>query len=88
MLTAFVYRRALRRFATSIVFTILDIVVYVLMLYCVSEHKLSPLLLLMIVPLAFTLVSMWRCTLNDLACIGVAISATNTGTADQASAQV
>jgi len=88
MPTAFVYRRALRRFATSIVFTILNIFVYVLMLYWVSERKLSPLLLLMIVPLAFTLVSMWRCTLNDLACIGVAISATNPGTADQASAQV
>ena len=87
MLTAFVYRRALRRFATSIVFTILNIFVYVLMLYWVSERKLSPLLL-MIVPLAFTLVSMWRCTLNDLACIGAVISATNAETAGQASAQV
>ena len=88
MPTAFVYRRALRRFATSIVFTILNIFVYVLMLYWVSERKLSPLLLLMIVPLAFTLVSMWRCTLNDLACIGAVISATNAETAGQASAQV
>ena len=87
MPTAFVYRRALRRFATSIVFTILNIVVCVLMLYWVSECKLSPLLL-MIVPLAFTLVSMWRCTLNDLACVGAVISATNAETAGQASAQV
>ena len=85
MPTAFVYRRALRRFATSIVFTILNIFVYVLMLYWVSERKLSPLLLLMIVPLAFTLVSMWRCTLNDLARVGAAISAT-TETGGQVSA--
>jgi hypothetical protein len=88
MPTAFVYRRALRRFATSIVFTILNIVVCVLMLYWVSECKLSPLLLLVTVPQAFTLGSMWRCTLNDLDCVGAAISTANTETAGQASAQV
>lgn len=88
MPTAFVYRRALRRFATSIVFTILNIAVCVLTLYWVSECELSPLLLLLIAPLAFTLGNMWRCTLNDLACVGAAISATNAETASQASVQV
>ena len=88
MPTAFVYRRALRRFATSIVFTILNIVVCVRMLYWVSECKLSPLLLFLTVPLAFTLRNMWRCTLNDLACVGAVISATNAETDGQASAQV
>jgi hypothetical protein len=88
MPTAFVYRRALRRFATSIVFTILNTVVCVPMLYWVSEYKLSPLLLFLTVPLAFTLRNMWRCTLNDLACVRAVISATNAETAGQASAQV
>jgi hypothetical protein len=88
MPTAFVYRRALRRFATSIVFTILNIVVCVLMLYWFSECKLSPLLLFLTAPLAFTLGNMWRCTLNDLACVGAVISASNAETASQASAQV
>lgn len=88
MPTAFVYRRALRRFATSVVFTILNIVVCVLMLYWFSECKLSPLLLFLTVPLAFTLRNMWRCTLNDLACVGAVISATHAETAGQASAQV
>lgn len=44
MLTVFVYRRALRRFATSIVFTILNFVPCTLMLYRVSESRLTPLL--------------------------------------------
>ena len=36
MPTAFVYRRALRRFATSIVFTILNLVVCALMVHWVA----------------------------------------------------
>lgn len=73
MPTAFVYRRALRRFATSIVFTILNLVVCALMLCRVSEFRLSPLLLLLLVPLALTLGNMWRCTAADLGCIGTAL---------------
>jgi hypothetical protein len=65
--TAFVYRRALRRFATSIVFTILNLAVCSLMLYRVAESRLMPLLLLLIVPLVLTLGNMWRCTVADLA---------------------
>jgi hypothetical protein len=62
MPTAFVYRRALRRFATSIVFTILNLVVCGLMLCRVSESRLSHLLLLLIALLALTFGNMLRCT--------------------------
>lgn len=88
MPTAFVYRRALRRFATCIVFNTFNLVVCVLMIHWVAERKVSPALLLLIVPLALTLASMWRCTLNDLDSVGAAISAGNTETARPASAQV
>ncbi len=88
MPTAFVYRRALRRFATSIVFTILNLVVCALMLYRVSESKLTPLLLLMIVPLALMLGNMWRCTVADLGYIDTALSVANVQTAERARAQV
>ena len=88
MPTAFVYRRALRRFATSIVFTILNLVVCTLMLYRVAESRLMPLLLLLIAPLVLTLGNMWRCTVADLAYIGTALSVTNTQTSERARAQV
>ena len=42
MPTAFVYRRALRRFATCIVFTMFNLVVCVLMIHWVAERKVSP----------------------------------------------
>jgi hypothetical protein len=79
-----VYRRALRRFATSIVFTILDLVVCAQMIQRVSESRLTPLLLLLIVPLALTLGNMWRCTVGDLLYIDSAISSANTDAAMQA----
>ena len=88
MPTAFVYRRALRRFATCIVFTMFNLVVCDLMIHWVAERKVSPALLLLIVPLALTLASMSRCTLNDLERVGAAISAADTETARPASAQV
>lgn len=84
MPTAFVYRRALRRFATSIVFTILNLVVCTLMLYRVFESRLTPLLLVLIVPLALTLGNMWRHTVDDLLYIGSAISSANTEAAMRA----
>ena len=87
MPTAFVYRRALRRFATSIVFTIFNIIVCALMVHWVSEREVSPLLLLLIMPLALTLANMWRCTLKDLASVGAAVSAAKAESADRASAQ-
>ena len=58
MPTTFVYRRALRRFATSIVFTILNLAVCVLMIHWVARQNVSPTLLLLIVPLALTLGNM------------------------------
>ena len=88
MPTAFVYRRALRRFATSIVFTILNFVVCSLMLFRVAESRLTPLLLLLIVPLVLTLGNMWRCTVADLGYIGTALSVANAQTAGQVRAQV
>lgn len=88
MPTAFVYRRALRRFATSIVFTILNLVVCALMIQWVAENNVSFLLLLLIVPLALTLANMWRCTIRDLAYIDAVVSATSAETADRALAQV
>ena len=88
MPTAFVYRRALRRFATSIVFTILNLVVCTLMLYRVAESRLTPLLLLLIVPLALTLGNMWRCTVADLGYIGTALSVTNAQTSERARSEV
>jgi len=39
MPTAFVYRRALRRFATCIVFTMFNLVVCVLMIHWVAERE-------------------------------------------------
>jgi len=86
--TAFVYRRALRRFATSIVFTILNLVACTLMLYRVAESRLTPLLLLLIVPLVLTLGTMWRCTVADLGYIGTALSVVNDQAAGQVRAQV
>ena len=88
MPTAFVYRRALRRFATSIVFTILNLVVCSLMLFRVAESRLTPLLLLLIVPLVLTLGNMWRCTVADLGYIGTALSVTNAQTSERAQAEV
>ncbi|HKR27987.1 MAG TPA: hypothetical protein VJT08_09225 [Terriglobales bacterium] len=88
MPTAFVYRRALRRFATSIVFTILNLVVCTLMLYWAAESRLTPLLLLLIVPLVLTLGNMWRCTVADLGYIGTALSVANAQTAGRVRAQV
>jgi len=86
--TAFVYGRALRRFATSIVFTILYLVVCSLMLYWVAESKVTPLLLLLIAPLVLTLGNMWRCTVADLGSIGTALSVFNAQTSERAQAQV
>ena len=88
MPTAFVYRRALRRFGTSIVFTILNLAVCVLMIHWVAGQKVSPALLLLIVPLALTLANMWRCTVADLGYIGTALSVTNAHTSERARAQV
>ena len=84
MPTAFVYRRALRRFATSIVFTILNLVVCALMIRWVAGQKVSPALLLLIAPLALTLGNMWRHTVGDLLYIDSAISSANTDAAAQA----
>jgi hypothetical protein len=83
-----VYRRALRRFATSIVFTILNLAVCALMIHWVAERKVSPAPLLLIVPLALTLANMWRCTVGDLLCIDSAISSANTDAAVQATIEV
>jgi len=85
--TAFVYRRALRRFATSIVFTILNLAVCVLMIHWVAGQKVSRALLLLIVPLALTLGNMWRCTVADLGYIGIALSIANARTAERPRAQ-
>ena len=84
MPTAFVYRRALRRFATCIVFTIFNLVVCALMVHWVAGQKASPVLLLLIVPLAVTLGNMWRHTADDLLYIDSAISSENTEAAMQA----
>ena len=88
MSTALAYRRALWRFATSIVSTILNVVVGALMVHWVSEGEVSSFVLLMTVPLALTLANMWRCTVSNLAYIGAAISTANAETADRGSAQV
>jgi len=88
MSTAHLYRRALWRFATSIVFTILNIVVCTLMIHWDSEHEIPSSLLLLTVPLALTLANMWRRTMNDLAYIGAAVSAANTEAPYRASEQV
>lgn len=88
MPTAFVYRRALRRFATCILFTILNLVVCALMVHWVAEQKASSLLLFLIMPLALTLGNMWRCTVGDLLYIDSAISSANAGAALQATMEV
>ena len=88
MLTAFVYRRALRRFATSIVFTILNLVVCALMIRWVAGQKVSPALLLLIVPLALTLGNMWRHTVGDLLYIDSASSSAKTDAVTQATIEV
>jgi hypothetical protein len=72
MSTAYLYRRALLRFATSIVFTILNIVVCTLMIHWVSQHDVSPLILVLTAPLALTIWNMWQCTVKDLVHVGVA----------------
>jgi ABC-type proline/glycine betaine transport system permease subunit len=74
MSTAYLYRRALLRFATSIVFTILNIVVCTLMIHWVSQHDVSPLILVLTAPLALTIWNMWQCTVKDLVHVGVAVS--------------
>ena len=88
MPTAFVYRRALRRLATSIVFTILNLVVCALMIYWVAGQKVSPAQLLLIVPLALTLANMWRCTVADLGYIGATLSVADGQIAERVRAQV
>ncbi len=88
MPTAFAYRRALRHFATSIVFTILNLVICALMIHWVAGQKVSPALLLLIVPLALTLGNMWRCTAGDLLYIDSAISSAYTDAAVQATIEV
>lgn len=88
MSTVLVYRRALQRFATCIVFTILNIAVCTLMVHWSTEREVSSLLLLLSVPLALTLGNMWRCAVKDLVFIDAAVSPTRTGTADRAPAQV
>ncbi len=74
MSTAYLYRRALLRFATSIVFTILNIVVCTLTIHWVSQHDVSPLILVVTAPLALTLWNMWQCTVKDIVHVGVAVS--------------
>jgi hypothetical protein len=74
MSTAYLYRRALLRFATSIVFTILNTVVCTLMIHWVSQHDVSPLILVLTAPLALTIWNMWQCTVKDLVHVGVAVS--------------
>ena len=88
MPTAFVYRRALRRLATSIVFTILNLVVSALMIHWVAGQKASPALLLLIVPLALTLANMWRCTVADLGYIDATLSVADGQIAERVRAQV
>jgi len=88
MSTSIVYRRALRRFATSIVLTLLNIVLCAVTIHWVSEDALSPLILLLTVPLVLTLRNMWRCTLKDLAYIAAAVSAADAGVQQRVSAQV
>ena len=85
---AFMYRRALCRFATSIVFTIVNLVVCALMVHWVAGQKVSPALLLLIVPLALTLGNMWRHTVGDLLYIDSAISSAKTDAVTQATIEV
>jgi hypothetical protein len=73
MSTAYVYRCALWRFATSIVFTILNVAVCTLLIHWVSQRDVSPLILVLPAPLALTLWNMWRYTVNDLVRISAAL---------------
>jgi len=88
MSTAIVYRRALRRFATSIVLSFLDIIVCAVTIHWVSQCVLSPLFLLLAVPLVPTLWNMWRCTLRDLAYVSAQISLRDAEVREQVPAQV
>jgi hypothetical protein len=74
MATAYVYRRALRRFATSLLYSIVNVVVCALMIRWVSQREVSPMILSAILPLILTLWNMWRCTAKDLKWVGAAIS--------------
>jgi hypothetical protein len=88
MSTSIVYRRALRRLATSIVLTMLNIIACAVTVDSVSHDSLSPLILLLTVPLVLTLGNIWRCTLKDLAYIGAAVSAVDAEVQERVSAQV
>jgi hypothetical protein len=74
MSTTNVYLRGLRRFATSILLTILNVAVCTLMIHWVSRRDVSPLILVLTAPLALTLWNMWRCTVKDLVHVGIAVS--------------
>jgi len=88
MSTSIVYRRALRRLAMSIVLTMLNIIACAVTIDRVSQDSLSPLILLLTVPLVLTLGNMWRSTLRDLAYIGAAVSAVDEEVHQRVSAQV
>jgi hypothetical protein len=44
------------------------------MINWVSQHDVSPLILVLTAPLALTLWNMWQCTVKDLVHVGVAVS--------------
>ena len=75
MSASYVYRRALRRFAMSILYSIVNLVVCALMIHWVSQREVSLMILWAILPLALTLWNMWRCAAKDLKWVGAAISA-------------
>jgi len=61
------YRRALTRFAISLILTVLDVLSCPLALYNALGNKaLFALMLVLIVPLACTLIDIWQHTLSDL----------------------
>jgi hypothetical protein len=61
------YRRALTRFAISLILTVIDGLSCLLALYnAVGNNVMFALILFLLVPLAWTLINIWQHTLRDL----------------------
>lgn len=61
------YRRALTRFAISLILTVMDGLSCLLALYnAFGNNVIFALILFLIVPLIWTLINIWRHTLSDL----------------------
>jgi len=68
------YRRSLWQFAVCIWLTTSNIAALIFLVDCLLDHELSPFVLVLLVPMAWTLANIWHHARRDLVLVGEAVT--------------